>query len=126
MKILITGATGFIGSQVTRQLVHEGNDIVILTRNEKTARERLPFPCIFFQWEPLQKIPPLEAFEGVDAVIHLAGEPIAERRWTAAEKEKIFQSRVLGTRLLIEGLSEYSKKSTAPQVFICSSAIGYY
>jgi uncharacterized protein len=126
-RVLITGASGPIGVALRSSLKAAGAHIVRLVHAasagegsaDKSAdgssdEERIP-------WNPLQPIPP-EAVSGFDAVIHLAGESIAGR-WTAEKKEKIRGSRVLGTRHLAEALARAEKK---PQVFISSSAIGYY
>src|SRR5262249_28911879 len=76
-----------------------------------------------YRWDALAGAPQPEAFTEVDAVIHLAGEPIAEGRWTAERKQRIRDSRVLSTRNLVEGMRAAAVK---PSVFICSSAVGIY
>ena len=74
-------------------------------------------------WDPLDGPPPAEAFDGVDVVFHLAGESVAEGRWTAAQKARIRESRVLGTRHLVEGISRAERR---PRVLVSASAVGYY
>lgn len=122
MKILITGATGFIGWQVTLHLRERGHDIVVLTRNLKTAPVRLPVACGLFVWRGADGPPPREAFEGVDAVVHLAGENIINR-WTSSRKKEIVKSRVESARQLVAVMQGLERK---PKVFVCASAIGFY
>lgn len=108
MPITLTGATGFIGKALIERL-GEG-ECRILSRSGH------------FQWDPMAGPPPAAALEGSRAVIHLAGEPVAQR-WTAQAKQRIRESRVVGTRNLVEGLRRLDRK---PEVLISSSGIGYY
>ncbi|MFQ5671792.1 MAG: TIGR01777 family oxidoreductase [Nitrospinales bacterium] len=123
MKVLVTGAAGFIGRQVAAILRDRGHDLVVLSRDPQTASARLAVPCAIFPWRPAHAAPPAEAFRGVRAVIHLAGAGVAERRWTAARKEEIRRSRVQSTRHLVDALAALEAK---PEVLVCASAIGYY
>lgn len=126
-RVLVSGGSGLIGSAIVPSLKSAGARIARLVRAESSDvqsaaastegpadEERIP-------WNPLQPISP-ESVSGFDAVIHLAGESIAGR-WTAEKKEKIRDSRVLGTRHLAQALAQAPRR---PQVFISSSAIGYY
>jgi uncharacterized protein (TIGR01777 family) len=122
MKILITGATGFIGRQVVLYLRDRGHEIVVLTRDSETAPVRLPIACPVFSWQGADQPPPSEAFADVDAVVHLAGENIINR-WTASRKKEIIKSRAESTRQLVKTMQELARK---PKVFVCASAIGYY
>src|SRR4051794_19385052 len=100
MKVLVTGATGLIGSQVSASLASQGHDLVFLSRDAARARARLGLPGQYHTWvNPDLDAPPLEALDALDGVIHLAGEPITHR-WTQDEKRKIFRSRVEATRNL--------------------------
>jgi uncharacterized protein (TIGR01777 family) len=120
MRALVTGATGFVGPRLLRLL----DDPVVLTRTPERAQQKIgTLANRFIAWDPLQGPPPAEAFEGVDTVIHLAGESVAEGRWTAAQKARIRDSRVLGTRHLVQGMASLS---TPPQTFVSASAVGYY
>ncbi len=122
MKILITGATGFIGWQVALYLREQGHDIVVLTRDLKTAPVRLPVACPLFVWQGADGPPPREAFEGIDAVVHLAGENIINR-WTSSRKKEIVRSRAESARQLVSVMQGLEHK---PKVFVCASAIGFY
>src|ERR1035437_10334184 len=108
MKVLITGATGFIGKYLCRLLAEQGDTLVILSRNPESAKKKLKVPCTVFQWNPLKEKAPQEAFAEVDAIIHLAGEPITGRRWSDEEKQRIMDSRVFGTQNLVLALRELS------------------
>ena len=123
MKVLVTGATGFVGNALLRALKERGHEIAILTRNPDEAGFRLPVLCDVFQWHPENAPPDPKAFLGVDAVIHLAGENIAGGRWTQKRKNRIKNSRVLSTRHLVEAIGNLIKK---PEVLVSSSAIGFY
>ena len=115
MRILISGASGFIGGALVPSLESSGAQITRLSRSESGANTKT------IPWDPAKAIAP-EAVSGFDAVIHLAGESIVGR-WTTSKKEKIRNSRVVGTRNLAQALAHAKNK---PKVFICSSAIGYY
>ncbi len=93
-----------------------------LSRDSVAAKQRVPHLKEVFPWNPLQELPPLQAFEGCDAVINLAGESIAGR-WTTAKKQLIRDSRVLGTKNLVNALAQLSSR---PKVLLSASAIGYY
>jgi len=122
MKILITGATGFVGRQVVLHLRDRGYAVAVLTRDAEKAPVRLPIACPVFSWPNVDQPPPREAFAGVDAVVHLAGENIINR-WTASRKKKIIKSRVESTRQLVVAMQNLDRQ---PKVFVCASAVGYY
>lgn len=118
MRALVTGATGFIG----RRLLARLESAVVLTRRP----ERFATPQAntrVFGWDPMSEPPPEAAFEGVEAVFHLAGEPVAEGRWTARKKARIRDSRRVGTANLVRGLAAAAER---PRVLVSASAIGYY
>ena len=122
MKIVLTGATGFVGRHLVRRLHAQGHDLVLLGRDSARLKERFP-AFESFAWNLLNEPAPKEAIEGADVVIHLAGESIGNRRWSQDQKTKILNSRVLGTRNLVEAMNH----SSAPaSLLICSSAIGFY
>jgi uncharacterized protein len=123
MKILVTGATGFVGSVVVKQLLENGDEVVILTRNIAKAALTLGSKCNYFQWADTNTIPPLEAFRGVDGIVHLMGENIADKRWSEDQKKIIYNSRIDGTARLVEAISMLDIK---PKVLVSSSAVGIY
>ena len=124
MKILVTGATGFIGQALCRLLATEGHEFNVLSRRPESVA--LPNSKAF-RWNPEAETPPAEAWAGVEAVIHLAGEPVADKRWTEEQKRRIRDSRVVGTRNLVAGLKAQMKKAAQPpKVFISGSAVGFY
>jgi uncharacterized protein (TIGR01777 family) len=111
MRILISGATGFIGSHLVSSLHETGHDIITLGRGSSSD----------FRLDAAGDAP-AAAFEGAGAVIHLAGEPVAQR-WTPEVKRRIRESRVMGTERLVHGLSITRNR---PGVLVCASAVGYY
>jgi uncharacterized protein (TIGR01777 family) len=119
---LITGGSGFIGRGLVRALLARGDRVTVLTRNVRQAQARLPGSARVAAWNPLKEGPWCEELEVVDAIVHLAGEPIATR-WTDASKREIEQSRIDSTRILGEAIGKAKHK---PSVFLCASAIGYY
>jgi uncharacterized protein len=120
MKILVTGATGLIGRALCRVLASEGHPLVVLSRHPAGAANLAAKNA--FAWQPEQAEPPVEAFDGVEAVIHLAGENVAAR-WTAERKQRIRDSRVLGTRNLVAGMK---RAATPPRILLSGSAVGFY
>jgi len=118
MRTLVTGATGLIGLRVVERL----GRAVVLSRDPEQARRALP-AAEAYPWVPEAGPPPADALRELDAVIHLAGEPVAEGRWTADKKRRIRDSRVLGTRHLIAGLAAQELR---PRVLVSASAVGYY
>jgi hypothetical protein len=118
MDCLVTGATGFIGSRLVSALLRDGHAVNYLGR--KRSRE-LDSRAAFHCWNPGDK-PPLNSVPRLDAVIHLAGEPIAQR-WTEETKRRIHDSRVAGTQALVSAIGELPHK---PAVLVSASAVGYY
>lgn len=119
MKITISGASGLIGRRLLKTLGNAGHSLHVLSRHAGT---NLPPNVRISVWDALRGEPPAAALEDADAVIHLAGAPVAQR-WTDDSKRLIRDSRVAGTRNLVQALSRLSRK---PAALICSSAIGYY
>ena len=119
MKILVTGATGFVGQTLLPLLIEKGHKIIVLTRDKKTAQVRLPVACKIYEWGKDL----LRNEEGIEVVINLCGENIASGFWTKKRKQNIYDSRVVSTRTLIE----FFRKNTNPiKTWISASAIGIY
>lgn len=123
MKVLVTGASGFVGRRVVAQLLQKKHHVVVLTRSIAKAAVACGSDCQYVQWGDMTTPPPAEAFDGVDAVINLMGENIGEKKWDEAQKKKIYDSRISGTRVLIDGMRGLAKK---PRVLVNASAIGIY
>jgi uncharacterized protein (TIGR01777 family) len=123
MRIAVTGATGTIGAEVVRALRDRGDEVVALSRDPDRARERLGPGVDARAWaDPKSEPAPADALTGSDAVVHLLGEPVAQR-WSDAAKREIRDSRVLGTRNLVEGLRAAEPR---PRVLVSQSASGWY
>jgi len=120
MRITVTGATGLIGRQLVAALRERGDEVTVLSRRPEHARDALGVEAL--AWRPEQEPAPAEALAGRDGVVHLAGEPIAQR-WTNESKERIRASRVLGTARLVEGLALSEPR---PRVLVTASAVGYF
>lgn len=124
MRILVTGATGFVGRPLVRRLIDDGHEIEAFSRDSEAAAAVLPARCRVDGWLPregvsLAHLPPL------DAVIHLAGEGIADARWTAERKKALYDSRIDTTRALVAAFAELEPERR-PKTFLCASATGYY
>jgi uncharacterized protein (TIGR01777 family) len=117
MKILVTGATGLVGSTLLPILKSKGHEVFRLVRSQA----KIGPDAIY--WNPEQGIDDAARLEGLDAVVHLAGENIAEGRWSEERKARIRDSRVKGTRVLSETLA---RLTAPPRALISASAIGYY
>lgn len=123
MRVAVTGATGTIGRALCAALSERGDEAIALSRDPERARAVLGEGAGAAAWpDPASAPAPAGALSGCDAVVHLAGEPVAQR-WTAAAKERIRASRELGTRNLVEGLRAAEPR---PRVLVSQSASGYY
>lgn len=121
MRVLVTGASGLIGSAVCDALLARGDEVVGLTRDPAKSYPRNP-TVNWHPWQPATERPPPEALAGVDAVVNLLGEEI-NQRLTKEAKRRIRESRVTGSRNLIQGIESAGVK---PSVFVGQSAVGYY
>jgi uncharacterized protein (TIGR01777 family) len=131
VRVTVTGASGLVGNTLVPALQARGAEVTVLSRDPDRARAALERgageePHVL-AWDPLREPAPAEALAGRDSVLHLAGEPVAQR-WSAKAKRAIRDSRVIGTRNLVEGLRRADRLgiSQCPRTLISSSAIGYY
>lgn len=122
-KIVITGATGLIGSNLTKALLKRGDEVTVFSRSPEKARQELPDACDYVRWIPEQ----YEKWKGFinakDAVIHLAGTPVMAKRWTGSYKAEILQSRKISTDAIVRAIGESPEK---PEILLSASAIGIY
>ena len=118
MRVAVTGSTGLIGRAVVKRLETAGHQAVRVVRPSGADE-----PTGTIEWDPSRGEIDPEGLEGLDAVVHLAGEPIAARRWSATQKERIANSREQGTALLAGALARLEQP---PGVLVSASAIGFY
>jgi uncharacterized protein (TIGR01777 family) len=118
MNVLVSGSTGLVGSALVRELSGRGHDVIRLVRPSPEGEDNGEA-----RWDPESGIVSLGKGGGMDAVVHLAGESIAEGAWTPERKATIRDSRVKGTRLLCESLLRLERP---PETLLCASATGYY
>ena len=123
MKILVAGATGFIGKKLVKTLDQKGHEIVVLTRNRETARFHIPIHCEIQQWDPEKSPLSTNFLKDVDVVINLSGENIASSFWTETQKRKLMDSRLMSVRRLVKAMGAMNTK---PKAFISASAVGFY
>jgi uncharacterized protein (TIGR01777 family) len=120
MRIIVTGATGFIGSALCRRLHKQGHQVVALSRDGSAARSRVGDAAEVIEWSsPAWR----GLLDGTDGVVNLAGESIAAGRWTAARKDAIRRSRVETVAALVAAMQ---RASQPPRVLVSASAVGYY
>jgi uncharacterized protein (TIGR01777 family) len=120
MKVALTGASGFLGPSLVQGLLEAGHPVHVLGRNPEHALAKLPAGVSAARFQAGEPLPP-EALAGAQAVIHLAGEPV-NQRWTHEAKQRIRDSRVLGTRALVEAM----RAAGTVKRFVSVSAVGYY
>jgi uncharacterized protein (TIGR01777 family) len=123
MRVTITGATGLLGPRLVRELTGRGDEVTVLSRNPEKARASLEGRVDAVRWDPNAGPAPAEALAGRDAVVHLAGENLAQR-WTEDARRRILESREAGTRNLVAGLRATGERR--PRALVSSSAVGYY
>ena len=116
MRIAISGSSGLIGSALAEALTSRGDEVIRLVREGGDSRTAV-------LWNPVSGIPDPSALEGIDAVVHLAGAGIADKRWSESRKDLLYSSRVIGTRSLVDSLAALGRP---PRRFLCASAVGYY
>ena len=123
MHIVVTGGTGFIGRPLCASLCQEGHRVTLLTRREEEAQRLFGSTVTIVEWNGSEAGAWEHCLEEADAIINLAGAPIADGRWTDARRRILTESRVLTTRLLVEALS---RRSSKPRTLVNASGIGYY
>src|SRR6185369_5291892 len=116
MKVLITGASGLIGTALQKTFKEKGYEMLLASRKEAKDAGHI-------QWDAKTGFTDPEKLEGIDAVVHLAGENVSGLRWTEEKKQAIRDSRVLGTRNVVAAISKLKDR---PKVLVASSAIGFY
>jgi uncharacterized protein len=128
MKVILAGGSGFLGRALTARLIAGGHDVVVFTRQSSSTQGRVRRVA----WRPDGSAPPVEAgrptgwaaeIDGADAIVNLAGEGIADKRWTKARKQALVESRTLSTRSLVAAVRATARR---PPVFIQASGVGYY
>ncbi len=116
MKVLITGASGLIGTALQRSFREKGYEMLLASRSEPRDDHHI-------QWDTEKGFSTPELLEGIDAVVHLAGESVSGLRWTEDKKKAIRDSRVLGTRSVVDAISRLKER---PRVLVSASAVGFY
>ncbi len=117
LSVAVSGSSGLVGSALVRSLEHDGHRVVRLVRRESAAgRDEV-------RWDPASRTIDADGLEGLDAVVHLAGENIAARRWSSRQRDRIRRSRVDGTRLIAQTLAGLDRP---PELLVNASAIGFY
>lgn len=115
MKVLITGATGLVGTALQKSFAEKGYQMLLASREPRGAE--------YTEWDVETGFAEPERLEGLNAVVHLAGESVSGLRWTDEKKKAIRDSRVLGTRSVVDSISKLKDR---PKVFVAASAIGFY
>ena len=116
MKVAVTGASGLIGSALVPALRARGHEVIRLVRRAPSAPDEV-------RWDPAAGTVDLAGLQGIDAVMHLAGAGVGDKRWTEAYKKEILDSRVQGTTTIAQAMASLDPR---PSVLVCGSAIGYY
>ena len=123
MRIIITGATGFVGRALSKHMVERGHEVIALTRNLTKAQDLLVEQVKSVKWDGRSAQGWVALADGAGAIVNLAGENISGRRWTQATKRAILQSRLIVGRAVVEAVERSAVKS---KVIVQASGIGYY
>lgn len=123
MNVLIFGGTGFVGSNLTNELLENGYQVYIVTRNPQKTANRLGNRIQVIEWDNFSSLSSSYNLDQIDAVINLAGESIGNRRWTNSVKEEIIASRIRTTGTIVAAINN---GTIQPKVLINASAVGYY
>lgn len=120
MLVAVTGASGLIGTALTRRLQDEGHQVLRLTRSRPGSADQV-------QWDPTAGRLDADALAKADAVVHLAAKNLGERlRWNARVKRELLESRVEGTALVARTMADLAGRSGGPRVLVCASGVGFY
>lgn len=122
MKVVVTGATGFIGRALVATLQQRGDEVIALVRDVERAKSQLPGATLVAAELESQGLW-CDSLDGSDGIVHLAGEPVAAKRWDARQKQRIRDSRVETTRTIVEVIG---KLAARPKVLVTASGIDYY
>ncbi len=122
-KIIITGATGFIGKKLSKALMDRGDEVTVFTRDTNSARKKLPFLNNFVEWNYQKPEEWKSHLDGKDAIVHLAGVNLFSKRWNEDFKKKIIDSREVSTKNLVTAFADCKNK---PEVFVSASGVGFY
>jgi uncharacterized protein (TIGR01777 family) len=123
VRVVVTGATGFIGRRLIDRLIDAGHAVTAISRDLERARALLPVRCHVEAWDGRSATS--ELLSDVDAVVHLAGAGVADKRWTSKRKDEIRESRVAGSHALVASIAELPRERR-PKALVAASAIGYY
>ena len=120
MRYLVTGATGLIGRELVLQMLSAGHSVTVVTRNRRKASNLLGGEVEVVEWSDLEGL--RSSLDGCHGVVHLAGEPIADRRWSKNQKKRLWDSRVETTKTLV---SEMQRCAFPPVAMVSASAVGF-
>jgi uncharacterized protein (TIGR01777 family) len=120
--VVIAGATGLMGTALAASCARDGIPVSALVRDTARGAQRLPAAKLH-AWDATRGSPPAQAFDGADVVVNLIGEPVAEKRWSDSRKKQLRDSRVVGTRALVDALRDLPQR---PRLLISASGCGYY
>jgi uncharacterized protein (TIGR01777 family) len=129
VRVIVSGGTGFVGRALGHALVARGDQVVVLTRGKARDLSHRCSGCgvggkvEFVTWTPLEAGPWMDVVDGADAVVHLAGEPVVDARWTPERKAVLRASRIDSTRLLADAIAKAKQR---PEVFVTASGVGHY
>ncbi len=127
MRIFVTGGTGLVGSRLIETLLKRGDAVTMLTRRPEVAKQKWGERCTIVAGDPAQAGPWMDAVKDCDAVVHLAGEGIFNRRWSDDFKKQMRDSRILGTQNVVKALADHPTRGDGtPKTLVNASAIGYY
>src|SRR5262245_39513474 len=120
--VAITGATGLLGTALAASCARDGIPVSALVRDTARGADRLPSAKLH-AWDATRGPPPAAAFEGVDVIVNLTGEAVIDKRWSDARKKQLRDSRVVGTRALVDALRDLPRR---PRLLISASGVSYY